>query len=255
MKLCVLLMFHLLGDFILQSSRMAEEKQKPGKTGRRALARHMLLYLLTSLLSVLWWGQWWEILLMAGFLGVSHAVVDLLCVRLRRAFPGKRFFLFLSDQAVHGILLVGASRMLGGLNRAGSMMRDMLPGDWGPQERFQVMLGIVLVLLCTAPAAVLVKEVFSLISASVPEEKRLEPAGQVDIYRSGYVIGVCERLIILVLGVAGQFGAVGFVLAAKSLARFKLLNDDKDFAERYLVGTLASALVAIVGVLIWNQLT
>ena len=44
---------------------------------------------------------------------------------------------------------------------------------------------------------------------------------------------------------AGQLGAVGFVVAAKSLARFKQL-EDKDFAENYLVGTMLSFLFAMV---------
>jgi hypothetical protein len=43
--------------------------------------------------------------------------------------------------------------------------------------------------------------------------------------------------------------AIGFVVAAKTLARFRLL-DDRDFAEYYLLGTLASVSVAIVTALI-----
>jgi hypothetical protein len=42
----------------------------------------------------------------------------------------------------------------------------------------------------------------------------------------------------------GSTAAVGFVVAAKTLARFKQL-DDRDFAEYYLLGTLASVAVAI----------
>lgn len=60
----------------------------------------------------------------------------------------------------------------------------------------------------------------------------------------GSWIGILEREIILMLGLMGQFGAIGFVLAAKSLARFKQL-ENKSFAEKYLVGTLLSALIAI----------
>ena len=41
-----------------------------------------------------------------------------------------------------------------------------------------------------------------------------------------------EREIILILGLMGQFGAIGFVLTAKSLARFRQL-EDKEFAEKY----------------------
>lgn len=42
---------------------------------------------------------------------------------------------------------------------------------------------------------------------------------------------------------------IGFIIAAKSLARFNQLCD-KNFAEKYLVGTLSSVLIALVVVLI-----
>ena len=44
---------------------------------------------------------------------------------------------------------------------------------------------------------------------------------------------------------AGTDAAIGFVVAAKTLARFRQL-DDREFAEYYLLGTLASVAVAIV---------
>ena len=42
----------------------------------------------------------------------------------------------------------------------------------------------------------------------------------------------------------GAVAAVGFVIAAKTIARFKQL-DDRGFAEYYLLGTLASVAVAV----------
>ena len=44
---------------------------------------------------------------------------------------------------------------------------------------------------------------------------------------------------------AGAEAAIGFVIAAKTIARFRLL-DDRDFAEYYLLGTLGSVSVAIL---------
>lgn len=69
--------------------------------------------------------------------------------------------------------------------------------------------------------------------------------------RIGSLIGILEREIILMLGLMQQFGAIGFVLTAKSLARYKQL-EDKDFAEKYLVGTLLSAFIAIGCVILCN---
>jgi hypothetical protein len=67
--------------------------------------------------------------------------------------------------------------------------------------------------------------------------------------RVGATIGILERILILVFVLTGSEAAVGFVVAAKTLARFRLL-DDRDFAEYYLLGTLASVAVAIVSGLV-----
>jgi hypothetical protein len=65
----------------------------------------------------------------------------------------------------------------------------------------------------------------------------------------GAAVGVLERLIVVALVLAGATAAIGFVIAAKTLARFKQL-DDRDFAEYYLLGTLASVTVALVSGLV-----
>jgi len=67
--------------------------------------------------------------------------------------------------------------------------------------------------------------------------------------RVGATIGVIERILIVVFVLTGSEAAIGFVVAAKTLARFRLL-DDRDFAEYYLLGTLGSVAVAIVTALI-----
>jgi hypothetical protein len=60
---------------------------------------------------------------------------------------------------------------------------------------------------------------------------------------TGHLIGALERFLALTLALLGQWGALGFIVAAKSIARFKEL-EDRRFAEYYLVGTLTSIIVA-----------
>jgi hypothetical protein len=78
----------------------------------------------------------------------------------------------------------------------------------------------------------------------VGERVALPPPAQV-----GGTIGVLERLLIVTFMLAGADAAIGFVVGAKTLARFRLL-DDRDFAEYYLLGTLASVAVAILSAII-----
>jgi hypothetical protein len=67
--------------------------------------------------------------------------------------------------------------------------------------------------------------------------------------RIGATIGALERLLIVALMLTGAAAAVGFVIAAKTIARFKQL-DDRGFAEYYLLGTLASVGVAVASALV-----
>ena len=67
--------------------------------------------------------------------------------------------------------------------------------------------------------------------------------------RIGATIGVLERLLVVALVLTGAETAIGLVIAAKTLARFKQL-DDRQFAEYYLLGTMASVSIALASGLI-----
>jgi hypothetical protein len=82
-----------------------------------------------------------------------------------------------------------------------------------------------------------------------------KPDKRVDPRMMGATIGVLERMLVIALMPGGGPAAVGFVVAAKTLARFRELNN-KRFAERYLLGTMASVTIALVSALavqwIWS---
>ena len=78
---------------------------------------------------------------------------------------------------------------------------------------------------------------------SVTKEKEKNLNG--DVIGTGRIIGMLERAIIFTLGLLGEYGAISFVLAAKSMARFKQL-EKKQFAEIYLIGTLSSFFLALI---------
>lgn len=80
---------------------------------------------------------------------------------------------------------------------------------------------------------------------------QLDPLGRADEhvtdqqYNTGRVIGMLERIFIYVFAIAGQFAAIGFILTAKGVVRYKEFND-RTFAEYVLIGTLLSALLALL---------
>jgi hypothetical protein len=73
----------------------------------------------------------------------------------------------------------------------------------------------------------------------------LENSTEKGLPGAGKVIGMLERGIILTFGLLGEYGAISFVFVAKSMARFKQL-EQRQFAEYYLIGTLLSFFFALV---------
>jgi len=78
----------------------------------------------------------------------------------------------------------------------------------------------------------------------------VKPSNEEVVQNTGKYIGIVERAIILTLTLNNALSAVGFVIAAKSIARFSELNN-RAFAEYYLIGTLVSVLIAVsIGLLV-----
>lgn len=67
---------------------------------------------------------------------------------------------------------------------------------------------------------------------------------------AGEAIGILERILILTLVLQKNYATIGVVLAGKTLARYKKL-EEKNFAEYFLIGTFTSIILAFfTGILI-----
>lgn len=90
------------------------------------------------------------------------------------------------------------------------------------------------------------------VSAS-PEETVPSPDGTTGLtetvdekeYNRGRLIGSIERLLLAAMVAAGSYAALAFTIAAKGLVRSRKF-DDADFAEYFLIGTLASTSLAMM---------
>ncbi len=83
------------------------------------------------------------------------------------------------------------------------------------------------------------------LNGSTPQADGDPSATDVREYNAGRVIGILERwLMFVVVLLADDWSALGFIIAAKGLVRLEKLKDPV-FAEYMLVGTLMSALFAI----------
>jgi len=109
----------------------------------------------------------------------------------------------------------------------------MVIGD--PEKPF---LWVGLILLILKPANVTIKQLTDRFKPTDDTENNRESAGA--------LIGLLERLIAILFISIGQYAAIGLVLTAKSVARYNKISESKQFAEYYLLGTLASLLYAVL---------
>ena len=64
------------------------------------------------------------------------------------------------------------------------------------------------------------------------------------LLQAGHVIGIAERIMAFLFVMVNQYEALGFLIAAKSILRFR--DQDTARTEYVLVGTLLSFLIAVL---------
>ena len=221
-KLLILqLLAHLVSDFYLQTEKSCKSKADNAfKSGH--LYIHVLITFACAWLFSLNVGYWWAALLIAAL----HLVIDGLksiCRNLKGAF----FY----DQLLHVAVIVAAVTLF---NNKGVISFP----TWLSETK--VLLWIVAFVFCLRPANFFIQNIFKDAKITVPtngEENQSLP-------NAGHVIGNVERMLTLVFVMLGQYEAIGFLLAAKSLLRFRETDTVK--SEYVLVGTLLSFGIAIL---------
>ena len=278
-SLKLLLIAHLIGDFFLQPVKLVEQK----KNSIKGLIIHTIIYTLMITLVLLLFGNIWEITFWTFLIFISHFAID--CVRIKINKNNKnnsiRFYSFVIDQLIHVLILViNAFVIESDLNLIGMFFYDIeILREIGFNNIINYSLSILIVL---KPSSIFIKYFFDfifikkeknftdekeniitsynlIISNENKVEKKIEISQQkvVDNLKEknndsdniGSLIGILERVIILLLGSLGLYSSIALVLTAKSLARFKQL-ENKKFAEKYLVGTLISLIIAILALLV-----
>lgn len=140
-----------------------------------------------------------------------------------------------------------------------------LPG-LGTPDAARVLLLVGLALFNVATGNVIVRLVLLAIGALRPDQVvaggsagaggAAAPVQPSDRLKGGRLLGPMERLVILGLGLAGELGAAGIVIAAKGLLRFPEIqaagrttslsgNGIDDVTEYFLVGSFVSWLLAL----------
>lgn len=222
-SLLLLILAHLLGDFVLQPEKWV--KDKADRKGRSVyLYLHILIH--TALLFFLLnfdLNYWPVFAIIAG----THYLIDLMKVSLSGKWNHK--LLFFVDQVLHFIVLFAVAHYYFSINFSTAFL-------------FQdTTILFIVELIC-------VTRVSSVIMMFLLDSWKFEDAGADDsLKNAGKYIGMLERLFVFGFIVLNQWPAIGWPMAAKSVFRFNDLSRAKDrkLTEYFLIGTLVSFGLAI----------
>ncbi len=224
------LLAHLLADFFFQWSAMAEQKNRLGfKSG--LLVWHVLIVFAVS------WLLSFQLSFIYGavIITILHYVIDGFKPYISRNKAIGQYAFFI-DQALHIIVLCFVC--WGFANYQG------IEFLWQPPISNKSLFLIVSYLICIKPANFFIREVFSATEIEVTSDNELPNAGK--------VIGILERLLTLTFIVIDQYEAVGFLIAAKSILRYR---DEETLKTEYvLIGTMLSFGIAVVLGIVTNAM-
>ena len=210
---------HLLADFNFQSQKWCDTKD--GKVISIVHFFHFLIVFVCSWIFSLSWTFGWAALAIAAF----HFVFDVVKSYLLKKGINKNLLFFI-DQILHfgSIFLV-----------VYLFSKDRIvdfPFETKP------MYFLFALLACAKPSNIFIKKYM--------EGNRIFPTQKNNnsLLNAGRIIGSLERLVSFVLIAFDQFAAVGFIIAAKSILRFK--DTDTAKTEYLLIGSLLSFGIAIL---------
>ena len=241
-----LLIAHLVGDFPLQTRRMVE-----GKVAGRAaaFARHLGVHLALTVVALLIFvpatlatGVAW---LAVGLLVAGHLLLDLGKSAIVRRLPAlDRWPLFVIDQLLHVAIVAAAAILVTGERP------DVAAGwAWWLANRDAALVVIVVLLISVFPAGYLIRYLLTPLSrelAAAAERDHNDGHSIASLTNAGLYLGWVERALLVIAFAANSFTAVGFIIGAKSVARYPEFRS-RDFAEYFLIGSLISVLIAALG--------
>jgi hypothetical protein len=232
------LIAHLFYDFFFQNDLWIRHRQRY-RFRSKVLYWHALIVFFVSWLFSFQLGFFVCSIVLAG----SHLVLDGLKHRIANIKFGRARILkngfFFVDQIIHISILI--------------LCVHAFDNWWGIEPLFSlpfglnVLLLIIGYLLCLKPSNVFIREVFR-----VNNLKVMNQPGE-DLLNAGKLIGNIERVLTLTLLLLGQFEAVGFIIAGKSILRYEGVKTSK--TEYVLIGTLLSFGIAILISIIYSKLT
>jgi hypothetical protein len=232
-----ILLAHALTDFVFQPASLAENKGKI-----TALLVHRLIFFVLSVVFLLPDFSY-QTLTALICLAFFHGFIDYLKNLIQKGTARNRWLYFLGDQALH-VLGIGAVVFFLDRERFHGWV-NVFSTHWSKPSLFLfASLFVVIVFGGGFFTGILCRGFLG----GLNSEKK--PG----IERAGRYIGILERSLVLTAVLFGKMEFIGYIFAAKSIARYPEMKDGGHFAEYYLIGTLTSISIAFFGGLLLKYL-
>lgn len=216
---------HVLSDYYFQTDASSKEKNENGFKSKFLLKHALITFVCSWLLS-------FDIHFVFCALGISilHYIID----GLKKNLNTSRYSFFI-DQILHLIVLCVFVWIFNRYFESKVIWNIPISIKW-----LVIMLGY---LICIKPANIFIRE--TLIAGKIESISDTTT----ELKNAGKLIGILERILVLTFVIIGKLEVVGFLIAAKSILRYKDTNTIK--TEYVLIGTMLSFGIAMmVGLII-----
>ncbi|SEB05057.1 Protein of unknown function [Flavobacterium gillisiae] len=227
----MLVLAHLIGDFLLQPTAWVRDKKKY-KIKSKYLYLHLLVHFALLLLITKFNTEYlFALIVIVG----SHFAID--CAKLYFEKKKTVKIWFFTDQLLHFAVIA-------------AVVRYFYPYELDLQVIYSTKsLALVTALVAvTYVSAIVLKIMLSKWSDQISKNNND------DTNNAGKYIGMLERLFIFFFVVINFWEGIGFLLAAKSIFRFGDLKESKDvkLTEYILIGTLLSFGLGILCAMVYK---
>lgn len=234
-NIIMIILFHIIGDFYLQTNRLAIKKENSYKF----LVLHAMIYQLLFLLLPVLMGEFRIYLRVSIFMGLSHFIIDTFKFFVSKFYKSNEKAsskIFLIDQILHILSIWFISNYL--------KYFPVVIVEYIIINNFDVIRWITLILLILKPSNIYFKKIYSSFKPVLALQEDIETNN------AGQAIGNLERILFVLCLYFNVYTAAGLILTAKSIARYDKISKEPEFAEYYLLGTLSSILFAILSFII-----
>ncbi|MBC1501502.1 DUF3307 domain-containing protein [Listeria weihenstephanensis] len=264
-----LLLCHFIADFMLQTNKMASVKKEAFSNHKikilmQHIALHFSLYFIAIFVYYYWFDRttsFWLLLAMIIGISITHFFIDLAKAPTEKLFRDSnivRLFMYIADQILHIAIIYVATCLV---------LNSQMPFSPSLYDKFSILSSLIILLVYFV--GYLIPYILEVLMPGFNTEKKIiavtkldgkiiltknqeTPAVSNKELKAGRYIGGLERLLLLIFMVLQIYSAIPIIIGLKTLARFKELENNRSFAEYYLIGNFLSMIFGVLIALLFD---